>query len=293
MTAQLGTTYTLGLETAITAAPINQIGVPADLVPFHMASYLLGYSTLRSEYVQEVKLSTAVNVRVTMRASDGTGPQAGKTLTVKLAKNGDSSFTTIAPTVTDLGSGVYNVALSTTDTNTLGAASLIVSASGCITEVLRLLVIAIDKADAVHAGLSSLPNAAAEAAGGLITQGAGAGQLTVSGGKANAQVKGMDADTVDANALKADAVAEIQAALPTAASIDTQLTTSHGAGAWTGSGGTADTAAIAAAVVDLLVKTFGVNLPPVRVLSQGVTDPTTRTAIRALENALRQLTGQQ
>lgn len=47
------------------------------------------------------------------------------------------------------------------------------------------------------------------------------------------------ADAVAADAVKADAVTKIQAGLPTVATIDTQLSGTHGAGAWTGGGATA------------------------------------------------------
>ena len=48
----------------------------------------------------------------------------------------------------------------------------------------RVRLTGIDIEDAVRGGMSALPNAAAEAAGGLITRGTGTGQLNVSGGYA-------------------------------------------------------------------------------------------------------------
>ena len=42
--------------------------------------------------------------------------------------------------------------------------------------------------DAVRMGMTALPNAAAEASGGLVTRGTGTGQLSVSGGRASADV---------------------------------------------------------------------------------------------------------
>lgn len=51
----------------------------------------------------------------------------------------------------------------------------------------RVRLIDISLEDAVRAGLTALPNAAAEAAGGLITNGSGTGQLTVAGGRAKIQ----------------------------------------------------------------------------------------------------------
>lgn len=52
--------------------------------------------------------------------------------------------------------------------------------------LLEIDLVAYDPADAVRLGLTALPNAAAEASGGLITRGTSTGQLSVSGGVAQA-----------------------------------------------------------------------------------------------------------
>jgi hypothetical protein len=53
---------------------------------------------------------------------------------------------------------------------------------------------AVNYQDATRFGMTALPNAAAEAAGGLITRGTGTGQLSVGGGRAESNVAAIDAD---------------------------------------------------------------------------------------------------
>jgi hypothetical protein len=79
-----------------------------------------------------------------------------------------------------------------------------------------------------------------------------------------AQVKGIDADAVTAAALAADAVAEIQSGLGTAANqstlatavdgipaaVDTELTGNHGSGSWASSGGGSGSNAVVLTVTD-------------------------------------------
>lgn len=127
------------------------------------------------------KQSTAQSFRLFMADSaDGKTGKTGLTLTVTLQKEGDTSFSSISPTVTEIGSGHYNLALTTTHMNTVGLTSVRATASGadpadapnCID------VVAYDKASATRgtAG-TALPAVAAEAAGGLYTRGTGAGQI--------------------------------------------------------------------------------------------------------------------
>jgi hypothetical protein len=134
------------------------------------------------------KQSTALTVSVWMAdSSDGKTGKTGLTLAVTLKKNGDTSFSSISPTVTEIGNGHYDIALTTTHMNTLGPLSLRATSTGadpadCPNMV---QVIAADLADAVRLGLTALPNAAAEAAGGLFTRGSGAGQINQ---QANGQI---------------------------------------------------------------------------------------------------------
>lgn len=115
-----------------------------------------------------------------------------------ISKNGAAAAaTTNNPTEVDSGDmpGVYYIELTATEVNTLGNVVVWVSGTatgpGTIMEVRELIatVVAYDPYDAVRLGLTALPNANAEAAGGLYTRGTGAGQINQS---ANGQI---DANT--------------------------------------------------------------------------------------------------
>lgn len=77
-----------------------------------------------------LKQSTGRNKLVFMTDSaDHVTGKTGLTLTITASKDG-ASFSSITPTVTDLGSGWYNLALTTTHTNTVGDFALHVTATG-------------------------------------------------------------------------------------------------------------------------------------------------------------------
>ena len=65
--------------------------------------------------------------------------------------------------------------------------------TGAISARFRVILVAADLRDGVHLGLTSLPNAAANAANGLPTFGTGAGQINASGGAVPATVTGTPA----------------------------------------------------------------------------------------------------
>lgn len=75
-------------------------------------------------------LSTARNVGVFMTDSnDHVTGKTGLTLTITASKNG-AAFASISPTVTELASGWYNVALTSSHTDTAGDLLLHVTATG-------------------------------------------------------------------------------------------------------------------------------------------------------------------
>ena len=77
-----------------------------------------------------LKLSTARNRPILMVDSvDHVTGKTGLTLTITASKDG-AAFASITPTVTELATGWYNVALTTTHTNTLGALALHITATG-------------------------------------------------------------------------------------------------------------------------------------------------------------------
>lgn len=76
-----------------------------------------------------LKQSTARNLMVFLASSsDRVTGLTGATLTITASKNG-AAFSAIAPTVTELGDGWYNLALTTSHTDTLGDLVLHVTAA--------------------------------------------------------------------------------------------------------------------------------------------------------------------
>jgi hypothetical protein len=103
-----------------------------------------------------LKQSTAKNLVVFMvDSTDHITGKTGLTLTITASKDG-AAFASISPTVTELGSGWYNLALTTTHTNTLGDLALHITSTGADASDLVSHVVAFDFADAVSLGLSRI-----------------------------------------------------------------------------------------------------------------------------------------
>lgn len=102
--------------------------------------------------------------------------KTGLTVTVTLSKAG-GAFASPSGAVSEIANGWYKVAGNATDSNTNGPLALHATATGADPSDTLYEVVAVDPQDAVRLGLSALPNAAAEAAGGLYTRGTGAGQI--------------------------------------------------------------------------------------------------------------------
>lgn len=80
--------------------------------------------------MQQLKLSTAKNEMVFLvDETDGKTGLPGLTLTITASKNG-GAFASVTPTVTDRGSGWYNLALTTSHTDTLGNLALHITSTG-------------------------------------------------------------------------------------------------------------------------------------------------------------------
>ena len=107
-----------------------------------------------------LKLSTARNRMVLLVGSaDHITGLAGATLTITASKNG-AAFASISPTVTDRGSGWYNLALTTSHTDTLGDLALHITAASA------------DPTDVVDEVTSDLPGGLSSVLGTAITEGA-------------------------------------------------------------------------------------------------------------------------
>ena len=93
--------------------------------------------------MRHISQSTTRNVMVLMvQSADHITGLTGATLTITLSKNG-GAFGSISPTVTERGTGFYNVALSATDTDTLGDLALhITAASADPTDLLSEVIVA-------------------------------------------------------------------------------------------------------------------------------------------------------
>lgn len=89
----------------------------------------------------------------------------------------DGSFAAGGATITEDGTtGFYKVAFTQADTNG-NDNGYFFTATNCVPVTVNVVTTAGDPTDAVRFGLTALPNAAAEAAGGLYTRGTGAGQI--------------------------------------------------------------------------------------------------------------------
>ena len=102
-----------------------------------------------------LKQSTARNIMLKVfLASDHVSAATGKTLTVTASKNG-GAFAAIGGSVSEVSSGWYQVALTTTDTNTLGTLIIRATAAACDdSEHGPIEVVAVDMQDATAFGLS-------------------------------------------------------------------------------------------------------------------------------------------
>lgn len=108
----------------------------------------------------------------------------GATVSAYRALDGNAQASATG-TVTELANGQYRFALSQADTNA-DYGSYLFTATGAVPVEKTAVFTGANPTDSVRFGLSALPNAAAEAAGGLVTNGTGTGQLSVSGGNVTA-----------------------------------------------------------------------------------------------------------
>jgi hypothetical protein len=105
------------------------------------------------------KQSATRNVVVKLfLSSDHVTAATGKTLTVTLSKDG-AAFAAAAGSVTELSSGWYKIALTTVDTNTLGALVVRATATACDDAERVFEVVAFDPQSASSLGLSNLATA--------------------------------------------------------------------------------------------------------------------------------------
>lgn len=84
---------------------------------------------------------------------------------------------------------------------------VVASANNAVAAPIQVDITDVDLRDAVRGGMTALPNANAEAAGGLYTRGTGAGQINqTTNGESDATVVAMAANVLTATAINADAI---------------------------------------------------------------------------------------
>jgi hypothetical protein len=105
----------------------------------------------QNAFAKEVKVNTSSNVMVLLtEASDHITGMTGLTLTVTESKNG-GVFADASPSVTEQGYGWYNLALTSTATNTVGDLVIHISASGADPGDLKIDVVTATSTDVYNA----------------------------------------------------------------------------------------------------------------------------------------------
>jgi len=116
-------------------------------------------------------------------SSDHITGATGLTPTVTISKDG-GAFASPSGAVSEIANGWYKVAGNATDTGTLGPIALhATAATADPCDLVAGMVVAYDPQDAVHLGLSAIPNTACTTNASLLTSGTGTDQLSVSAGK--------------------------------------------------------------------------------------------------------------
>lgn len=197
--------------------------------------------------------ATAAQRRVYLHlvdATDGitaeTGEAAGQS---QISTNG-AGFGNTSATLTAVGNGLYYIELTAGELGTVGVIAIRYKSAATAEAQVLAQVVPWDPYDAVRLGMTALPNAAAEAAGGLYTRGSGAGQINqaangqidtnvavmaagvvtaaaVANGAIDAatfaagaiDAAAIAANAIDADALAADVTTELQTGLATSAAL--------------------------------------------------------------------------
>ena len=143
-------------------------------------------------------------------ATDGITAETGLTGAGRLSKNGAATAATSA-NISEIDStnmpGRYYIEFTSGELDTVGIIEFRFKAAACAEVIARGQIVPFDPYDAVRAGLTALPNANAEAAGGLYTRGSGAGQINQNAnGQVDSRTVAMAADVVTAAAIANGAI---------------------------------------------------------------------------------------
>lgn len=178
----------------------------------HALSELAPGSTFEMKFFK-LNETTAARRRILfymVDATDGSTPETGLTFAasdIKISKN-NAAEANSAGTVTEIGGGVYSYEATAGEVDTLGDLSVRCTKAGTARQFPAAgQVLSADLYDAVRLGLTALPNAAAEAAGGLYTRGSGAGQINQNAnGQVDSRTVAMSNNVVTAAAIATDAI---------------------------------------------------------------------------------------
>jgi len=125
-------------------------------------------------------------VPIWLVGSDGTTPPstqaAGQPQINWLARGTATVNTSATLSAVSVNAGEYYVELTASEVSCPGVAAIHYRSAAAIPNSTYFKCVRYDSNDSMRLGLFGLPNAAAEAAGGLITRGTGTGQLNVSAG---------------------------------------------------------------------------------------------------------------
>jgi hypothetical protein len=110
--------------------------------------------------------------------------------------------------------GMYRLDLSDTMVAATGMLTIMLKGATAMAPVaIELEIVAVDKFDTVRMGLTALPNASAEAAGGLYTRGTGAGQINQdANGRVDTRSVDMATDVITAASIQANAITDAKVA---------------------------------------------------------------------------------
>lgn len=128
----------------------------------------------------ELSEATAARRRIPLHlvdATDGITPETGESGGQPQLSKAGAAFANTTATLTAVGNGLYYVELTASEVDTVGFGVVRYKSAATAECQVVFQVISFDPYDATRLGLAALPNAAAEAAGGLYTRGSGAGQI--------------------------------------------------------------------------------------------------------------------
>jgi hypothetical protein len=183
--------------------------------------------------MRKAKQSTAKNVMVLMvGAADHITGIAGLTLTITASKDG-AAFASIAPVVTDRGSGWYAIALTSSHTDTTGDLALhITGAAADPADIVLLVEAGATDADVssrlATTGYTAPDNATITLIAGYTDSIEGRLPAALVGGRMDSSVGAMAADTVTASAIAAGAIGVSEA--PLLANLDAAVSSRSAAG---------------------------------------------------------------